>query len=593
MTKFGRSRRRLLRTVAAAALAAFVPACGGGSDGGGGGGGITSSAPETTLLPTPASMANRTIGIAPLSVFFTAINASMTWNNWPIVQPADEDYGAFHYEWNFGDAASGTWPTSGRSRNLASGFTACHVYDTPGTYMTTLTVRDAAGTVHLYTEMVEVLAFTGSTRYVSDTDGNDANDGLSPATPWKTVAKAVQNAAPNRRLLFKRGDTFPTMGNHVITPAGPSFLGAYGAGAKPLIQVNGSLGGFTIFGSDWRIEDLALASTVGAADMKSGIDLANSVQVMNTLIRRVDVTAFRVGFGNSDTPAIYATPHDGISLVECTASGAEVNGVYLGGRRLALLGNSIQNIVTSHVVRVWQADHGVISHNVILNPGGNRHALKLHGPSHGDGRPPTRGVTVTDNQLRGKEWTIRCGPQDTLHDERVSHVLFERNVTSANPGVQIEIILMARYVTVRNNVFVGTGASNFWTGVGISHPPLGPAPVRIRVLNNTLYRPDAASEFQVASVTAACSEVTVRNNLASAPLTTTKTIVLGNCPALVVSHNTLSNTPGFVNAGAGDFHLTAASPGFDTGIDLLQVGKDFDGVLRPVGVVTDQGAFEQ
>jgi hypothetical protein len=91
-----------------------------------------------------------------------------------------------------------------------------------------------------------VLVFLGgagaswaTTFYVSATGGNDANDGLSSATPWKTISK-VNSATfqPGDSILLKSGDLWreqlapPSSGTSgsVIT------FGSYSSGAKPVIS---------------------------------------------------------------------------------------------------------------------------------------------------------------------------------------------------------------------------------------------------------------------------------------------------------------------------------------------------------------------
>jgi hypothetical protein len=48
----------------------------------------------------------------------------------------------------------------------------------------------------------------------------------------------------------------------------------------------------------------------------------------------------------------------------------------------------------------------------------------------------------------------------------------------------------------------------------------------------------------------------------------------------------------FVNAPGADFHLGAASPAINAGLNLSSVPNDFDGVTRPLGAGWDIGAFE-
>ena len=80
---------------------------------------------------------------------------------------------------------------------------------------------------------------TPATYYVSQSAGSDANDGLSSATAWQTLAKAstaVLNAGDS--ILLKSGDTW----SEELQPKGsgtagnPIYIGSYGAGNKPLID---------------------------------------------------------------------------------------------------------------------------------------------------------------------------------------------------------------------------------------------------------------------------------------------------------------------------------------------------------------------
>jgi hypothetical protein len=54
----------------------------------------------------------------------------------------------------------------------------------------------------------------------------------------------------------------------------------------------------------------------------------------------------------------------------------------------------------------------------------------------------------------------------------------------------------------------------------------------------------------------------------------------------------LSVDPAFVNAAAGDYHLSAGSPAIDAGSPLYATATDYDGHTRPSGGGPDIGAFE-
>src|SRR4051812_14051288 len=74
-----------------------------------------------------------------------------------------------------------------------------------------------------------------ATYYVSP-DGNDANTGLDPSSPWATVGKVNSTLfAPGSQILFQRGSEWrekllvPSSG----TADAPITFDAYGVGPKP------------------------------------------------------------------------------------------------------------------------------------------------------------------------------------------------------------------------------------------------------------------------------------------------------------------------------------------------------------------------
>ena len=73
--------------------------------------------------------------------------------------------------------------------------------------------------------------------HIDPISGADANDGLSPATAWKTWGRFREKAQPGSGLLLKRGCVFtlplPLRGG---SPTAPVFYGAYGQGAKPILE---------------------------------------------------------------------------------------------------------------------------------------------------------------------------------------------------------------------------------------------------------------------------------------------------------------------------------------------------------------------
>jgi hypothetical protein len=77
-----------------------------------------------------------------------------------------------------------------------------------------------------------------ATYHVDATSGNDTNNGLSPDTPWKTIAKVNSSAFnPGDQILFRRGETWRE--KLVVSSSGisnsPIVVSAYGSGNKPTI----------------------------------------------------------------------------------------------------------------------------------------------------------------------------------------------------------------------------------------------------------------------------------------------------------------------------------------------------------------------
>ena len=82
-------------------------------------------------------------------------------------------------------------------------------------------------------------AWAATTCYVSQSSGNDTHDGKSPATAWKTLAKASERTnSPGDSILLKRGDTWDEELHPVGegTAADPIVIGSYGKGPRPAID---------------------------------------------------------------------------------------------------------------------------------------------------------------------------------------------------------------------------------------------------------------------------------------------------------------------------------------------------------------------
>ena len=79
-------------------------------------------------------------------------------------------------------------------------------------------------------------------RYVA-ADGNDANDGLTPATAWRTIAKLNSGLPSGGAALLRCGDVFYGMieVKGGIDSAHRTVITSYGNGPKPVISCNSAL----------------------------------------------------------------------------------------------------------------------------------------------------------------------------------------------------------------------------------------------------------------------------------------------------------------------------------------------------------------
>jgi len=149
----------------------------------------------------------------------------------------------------------------------------------------------------------------------------------------------------------------------------------------------------------------------------------------------------------------------------------------------------------------------------------------------------------------------------------------------------------ARHVTIRNNIFDGTGSSSEYEAIEIVRRGIEPPPLDVKVFNNTMFKSDTYIRFNGVNVHPECSQVVAKNNLGSAVASAGGVIVNGL--AVVDPSNSMTVPADFASPGTGDFHLNAATSGVDTGVTVVHVRTDFDGGARPQGAGVDRGAYER
>lgn len=110
-----------------------------------------------------------------------------------------------------------------------------------------------------------VLTEPEASYYLDATGGDDANDGISPETAWKTLEKLNgANFQSGNKVFLKRGEKWEGQ----LSPKGsgtdttPIVLGAYGEGARPIIDGKGEVVAavYLTNQSNWEIQDLELTN---------------------------------------------------------------------------------------------------------------------------------------------------------------------------------------------------------------------------------------------------------------------------------------------------------------------------------------------
>ena len=580
---------------------------------------------------------SQTSGVAPLAVHF--------FSDFVDSASGEERINRYHhydYIWNFDDSGSGTWGPDDKSKNMTKGANAVHIFEEPGDYNVTLTIRNHSGVIDTENYTISVTdpdsfysgSYTICINNAGDTDFSEAPSGARLFTT-DNLSTITQYAVAGCRILFKRGCSWSTSGLTWPNNVGPVTIGAYGTGTNPdaqgiydnaprIIVTNGNFLNMSNK-QNWRIMDLHLINTSRNTTAIGGV-----VNIQRQLFLRLKIDGFAHAFLWDHYNDATLMTKDDIVIASCNMSDSETEIIYGGSERLALLGNILIDNHGSHLVRIWQAYRSVISHNIIagsqITTTGGAHALKFHGPGIGGDSVPTIGEPaagtglmsvrteyniIADNIL-GKAsgpWAVAIGPQNTMADERLSNIIIERNLFQSDYGTQsptlvvVPLFVWARYCSIRNNIFDGTGSANDYIAIGVEQRGAEPAPTGIEVYHNTIYRGDSASgDHRGIMFRDEVTDSIARNNLISFPYATgTPVMILDETSDLVSSNNLLTNTPYFTHPDDSnpldrDFTLLSGSPALGQGISV-PVYDDYNyGTVnaydRPENV-PDLGAFEE
>ena len=326
------------------------------------------------------------------------------------------------YTWDYDDTSSGTFATTGKSKNIMTGPIGAHVFeptsfpDCGGTcaeFNVTLSVIDTSGTGDTASQIITVWdedASTGGPGWgdagetvcvsrTADFTGCPLTCDAGAAPPEEDEAYCHTNtgdfytsvntylAQGYKRILFHAGQTwnntwFAEFGAY----QGPGLLGSFPVGSKATINHSGSTANMSfITGDDWRVQDLTFTgSASGVAGFYGGTE--------HILIQRVnygDNVHFSGLVGSSHTAWTAPGYPRLIFLVDNTggATSGDYN-MYFYADYVVMMGTTLADRTTivgdntgSHSIRSGGWGHSLISNNYIgagIHRSGTSGAVTLH-----------------------------------------------------------------------------------------------------------------------------------------------------------------------------------------------------------------------
>ncbi|MES2693109.1 MAG: CARDB domain-containing protein [Verrucomicrobiota bacterium] len=592
--------------------------------------GLLATASVLSAAVTASITPSRTSGVAPLAVNFDATGTTSS----ATTRPFHDVY----YSWSYGDAGSGTWSTNDKSKNHDTGPIGGHVFETPGTYTVTLSVKDSAGSTDTETVSITVTdpntVFSGTNTICISTsaDFTGAPSGAQQVTTtsWTTVTSYL---GTGRRVLLKRGHSWNHNNNKKsLNFAGPGILGAFGSGARPVIRFVSTdtnthdgrkWGSVFWFGDqtpntfqDFRMMDIEVDGDGYDRRFIWSEGACHNITMLRVYMHdggeMISLPPNIYNVYNAHANPIYHghTLPSGIAIVDTeyqnmVGDGGVFNGhhiAYIGIHRSLFMGNVWNNTEAGeHVLRLPFVQRTLIAHNELTNCRATKNLIKLH--AHADTEPlvspPGNGqskyVTIADNYFFADvgSWYVSTGPQNDTSAETVQDIILERNHVQFGFEATTAFDLRGSDHTVRNNTVVMTGSQ--WAGTVAVFAKRGIEPVtptNNRVYNNSAFRSDAEN-FVFVNAQSTSTNTTVRNNLGSAPSAPTASMVTGS-GSVTQSNNLVTNTPDWVNASpttALHFELATGSSSIDAGTSV-PVFDDYEEAPRPSGAAIDRGAFE-
>ena len=394
--------------------------------------------------------------------------------------------------------------------------------------------------------------------YVDQTGGNDANNGQSPATAWKTISKVNGASLTNSQIYFKRGEVWSGTELKPTSTSGNVYA-AYGTGALPKITGTTTSDCMELLNAtNVAVTNIHFDNCGWAGIQVTGASTSGSIVILNNLLTR-------------------------------SVAGVHITDTVTGSAQPLIKGNSIiDNNKMSVNTPGGSDDSG--AWGVLLNNSG--------------------GAEVANNYITGSDTFsydfVRDGAAVELFN--ASNAYIHHNISLENDT----FVETGGNGPIDNNNWIEFNRvyNNLPLGKGIVHN--GSLVTGLHVAHNTIWLTGSTSEGVVCFSTCSTAILEIKENIIKG---ISKSVHASGQPSTAWNDYVGSRTgswsmdstdqadvdPGFVNQPAGDYHLSASSPLIGDGdctvgdvpYTYAEVDYDIDNQLVPQGSCRDVGADER
>lgn len=386
--------------------------------------------------------------------------------------------------------------------------------------------------------------------YIDATSGNDSNNGLSPSTAWKTIAK-VNNSSfmPSDSVLFKRGEMWREQLR--ISSNGSSAArityGAYGQGDEPII------------------------------------DGGNSRECINAISRdNIVIQNLHLRKGNSFC----------INLWECDnwiiennhVEYANVTNIFCYGINIQIRQNEINNSVVQHGIYFGNlSKDGIVEYNYI-------HDNNVSGVQfNNDASTRQSGMKVRYNKLENNQWV-------SINDLATEGGQFYYNLIYGITNYGRGIILGSDGVGTNSRntiIYNNTVHGDFVTDIEIESNSIGH-----KIYNNIISNSNYYSNRSLLQIASGGSAELDYNCYYMPKFSRTFSYHNAQYNSLESwqsatnqDNHSIDQNPKFIDISKNDFEIQKDSPCIDAGIDV-KLTYDFYHNEVPDGKSVDIGAYE-